>query len=171
MLVIIALVGCDDAIEHSFIIDFYPDATDPGSKTVSLNRIDSDPDELVVAVDANDITSGAIHSVAFDMTFDPALFKYKTYEIGEFLERSGTVSYMVSTDSQNAGRLIVGVSLLGSQNAVSGSGVFVYLHFEPLTFGSCSLLFENASVRDGSGFGGQPLTGISWYGGFAQVSK
>ncbi len=167
----IALIGCDDATERDFVIAFYPDATDPGTNTVSLSRIDSDPDELVIAIDANDITSGPIHSVAFDMTFDPALFKYRTYEIGEFMERAGAVSYMISTDSQNPGRLIVGVSLLGAQNAVSGSGVFLYLHFEPLTFGSCSLLFENASVRDGSGFGGKPLTGISWYGGFAQVSK
>lgn len=163
--------GCDDSIDRSFIIDYTSDSSSSADNTVGLNRVDSDPDLLILAVDAVSITSGQIHSVVFDLTFDPSIFQYKSYEIGEFLEDGGAVSYMVSTESQDSGRLIIGISLLGAAHSVSGSGTFIYLQFEPLTFGSSSLSFDNATILDASGLGGNPLTGISWYGGFAQVSK
>ncbi len=167
----VSLTSCDnDSKNGRFDVTFYSDSDTLDDNTVTLQMVEYTDDLLVLSVDVNNITNGAIHSIFFDMVFRSEILQYTGYGIGNLLEGSGSVSYMVAPDSQDADRLIAGIALVGNTALSNGDGVAIYLFFKPIHAGNCPFRFENAWMKDNNGASGRPITGISWYGGEAGVS-
>lgn len=167
--IVAAISGCGEADTDDFVMDFYPDSETPGSNSVTLVRISSDPQILVLGVDAVDITGGWVYSAGFDLVYRDWILDYVGYEPGNFFETSGPATYQVAPDSGDPGRLVVGISLTGQTGAIDNDGTFIYLKFRARRTGLCPLNFENTMLKDGSAPAGNPITGVAWYGGYANV--
>jgi len=166
------LPGCDDKVDPlDYIITYIPDRDNPPDNTIALMWMDSEDDILLLAVDAYNITHGNVHSLYFDLIFRDELMHYVSYEIGGTLEEVGEVSYQVALDSQDSGRLVVGMSLIGNVSIETLNDIVIILRFEPDRTGTCPFWFENANLLDNDGAEGQPISGISWYGGHAFINK
>ncbi|MBN1550343.1 hypothetical protein JW979_02690 [bacterium] len=163
--------ACDDPVMDPYTIAFFSDNEVPTENTISLIRASSTGDILKLAVDAYSITNGVVHTVYFDLVYRDWIMEYIGYEPGDFLEQAGSVSYFIDQDSQDPDRLIVGVTLLGPELYVQGNGVVVFLKFRPRRLGTSYYEFQNMGMRDINGIHGNPITGISWFGGVAKVSR
>ncbi|MBN1880333.1 hypothetical protein JW823_09515 [bacterium] len=170
ILFFISLHGCDDSVEtYDYSISWTMDNQSPGSNSVFLASTDSEPDELILAVDLNTISNGSVHGAYFDLVFRDEVLFFDDILDGNVLEPAGSVVYNAALDPQDPGRLIVGVSLLGDTIVTDASGVLVFVRFLPLRSGTCPVGFENARILTADNGGTYPVTGISWYGGYATV--
>jgi len=170
-LLLLFVTACDDQSVAEYYIDYYPDVEESPSKSLTLIRADSDSDVLYLLVDVYDITDGPIYSISFDLVFRDWIMEYAGYEEGTYFESSGDVVYQVGLDSGDSSRLIVGITLTGEAVPVDGSGFLMYLTFRPRRLGTCPFAFENTQIRGNTGPAGDPITGISWYGGYAKVRQ
>ncbi len=163
-------LGCDDSITfYDLGISWTMDNPSPGTNTVFLVSVPSEPDELILAVDLNRITNGLTHGAYFDLTFRKEVLYYDGFIKGSILETAGPVVYQAALDPQDPGRLIVGVSLLEDAAVEDARGVLILIRFKALRSGTSSVVFENARLMTAENGGTIPITGVSWYGGFATV--
>jgi hypothetical protein len=163
-------IGCDDSITfYDLGVSWTMDNPNPGSNTVFLAAVTSEPDQLVLAVDLNEITNGMTHGAYFDLTFRQEVLYFDGFNEGSVLETAGPVVYQAALDPQDSGRLIVGVSLLEDASVENANGVLIQIRFKALRSGTSSVVFENARLMTAEKGGTVPITGVSWYGGFATV--
>ena len=164
------ILSCEDSTQRDFAIDFSGDIVSAPDNSITLSRADSEVDELMISVDINNLSSGNAHSFYFDVRFDNSIMTYSDFQKGVFLEKGGGVTYQVGLDSMDSNRLIVGISLLDPGSSSTGDGTLVLLRFKPTNLGFCPFEILNTWIRDNQGTQGVILTGISWYGGSAQVA-
>jgi hypothetical protein len=163
------LFGCDETQNGGFSFDFYPDAYTAPDNSITLDALESEDDLMVLVVKAINISYGNIHAAYFDLTFESDVFEFSQFEIGDFFEAGGSVTYQVAIDSQDKDRLIVAVSLLGSGSYATESGFIIKLKFKPIRTGDGYFRFENNSLVEQTDSGIRAVTGIAWFGGYAQV--
>jgi hypothetical protein len=170
LICVIGFSGCDDSIvTNNLSFTWTMDNPSPGTNTVFLAATSSDPDELRLAVDLNSISNGPAHGVFFDLVFRDEVLSYSGFLKGSVLETAGSPVYQVALDPQDPGRLIVGVSLLNDASVENADGVLMQIRFNALRSGTSSVSFENAKIMTAENGGTIPVTGVSWYGGYATV--
>lgn len=170
LIAVIGVSGCEDSIvTYDLSITWTMDNPSPGTNTVFLAAASSEPDELRLAVDMNAISNGPAHGVFFDLVFRDEVLSYNGFLNGSVLETAGSPVYQVALDPQDPGRLIVGVSLLGDASVENADGVLLLIRFKALRSGTSSVSFENAKIMTVENGGTIPVTGVSWYGGYATV--
>ena len=65
-----------------------------------------------------------VYGVALDLVYDPSLFEYQNATSGPFLSRDGGgMVFAAALEDESPGRIVAGVSLVGSSPGVSGHGV------------------------------------------------
>jgi len=167
---IVILSGCDSKVTtFDYDVSWTTDNPSPGSNSVILLSVLSDPDELRLAVDLYDVINGPTHGIYFDLVFRDEVLNYNGFEIGELLEEVGPVNYQAALDPLDPGRLIVGISLTGDLSLENADGAVVFIRFKPSRAGTCPVTFENARIMTAENGGTRPVTGVAWYGGYATV--
>lgn len=135
----------------------------PGSNSVYMAQNNITGDDLTIDIKANNISSG-VYGTAFNVDFDSSKITYKSYTNGSFLEQGGnSASYQVALQSNNSGRLVVGISRQGDVSGVTGSWTLITLKFKAT--GSSSLSFSDNELRDSS----NQAVSATWYGGTVTV--
>ncbi len=163
-------IGCDDDVKtFDYSISWTMDNLSPGSNSVFLASNDSEPDELVLAVDLNTISNGLVHGAYFDLVFRDEVLFFKGFTEGSVLESAGSVVYSAALDPQDPGRVIVGMSLVGESSVQDADGILISIRFQPIRSGTCPISFENAKLVTAQNSGTYPVTGVSWYGGYATI--
>ena len=110
------------------------------------------PAEHVVAVDeefAVDVTvtsSSELFSAGFQLQFNPQHIAYVDYFEGGFLDRDGA-EITVQATSGGAGIVRMGMSRMGSEVGVSGSGSLVTLVFRAVGPGTSAIEISSAALR------------------------
>ncbi len=136
----------------------------PGNQAVymSQNSSLSSGNTLAIDIKANNVSNA--YGFAFDLDFDPTKMTYDSYAAGNYLEGGGNIpTYLVTAQ---AGKLIVGLSRLGTVGGVSGSGTIITLKFKAVAAGNASVNSSNNTVRDS---GNQSIPGVTWNGGTATI--
>jgi len=108
-----------------------------------------------------------LYGVAFDLAYPGATLTYTRASEGSFLASAGApTSFQVAQPTP--GSLVVGLSRLGQQAGVSGSGVLLSLEFAAGANGSGALTFSRnlAYAADGT-----PQAGVAWTAGTVQVNR
>lgn len=170
VLSVMLMCGCDDEYtEFEYGLAWTADYDYSEQNAVVLTPDFIETDDLVLIVDLVSINNGLTHGLYFDVVFRDEVMDFTGFEPGTVLENSGQVNYQMALDPQDPGRLIVGISLVGQLAVESANGPAVYLTFEPSRTGTCPFSFENARILTSEGAGTVPVTGISWYGGYATI--
>ena len=110
------------------------------------------PAEHVVVVDeefALDVTvnsSSELFSAGFQLQFNPQHIAYVDYFEGGFLDRDGAEITMQAT-SGGPGVLRMGMTRMGSENGISGSGSLVTLVFRAVGPGTSQIEISSAALR------------------------
>lgn len=89
--------------------------------------------------------SGAA-SVPFHVIFNPAVLRFEGGEEGSFLSGGGQTAFFASPTS-TGNRVVVGLSRIGGDQGVSGSGELCRLRFTVIGAGEAGLAFDRAKVR------------------------
>ncbi len=145
-------------------ISYTPDNSSPGTNTVSLQLNNTSGNRLDLDVRLTSVDNVA--SMAFDLTFNPAVLSYVSFTEGEFFSQDGEpVSVLV--DENPTGRLIVGVARLGNVGGVNGTGISLTLTFNGVSNGGSFLNFEGSSLLDPDL---NAISGVQWFGGDASVT-
>lgn len=147
---------------------FVADQFSPTANTVSMSQGSRSGDTVIVKINLTDTTS--VFGVAFDVAFDETKATYMGFTKGSALESGGNTPNYTVDGSNQAGRVIVGVSRAGSTTtSVSGTKIVISLTFRVKEVGTYPIAFQNAVVTDGQTVP-QPLPGIGWYAGALQGS-
>lgn len=146
-----------------YSVSFAPDSA-PASMTVSAayNETMSTTDETAIDISADDIKSDSLFAAAFDVNFNGDILEYAGYKPGTYFEDSGNTGYLVETEQDSSGRLVISVSNSIDDPAVSGSGRIVTLRFKIKTSGTSKVSFSRANLIDNSGI---YLKKLKWIGG------
>jgi hypothetical protein len=105
-----------------------------------------------------------LYAIAFDLVYPSELLVYAGVTEGPFL---GGVATSLQVEETGAGRLVVGLSRLGANGGVSGSGTLLTLEFQSRgSAGGGSLAFEKNSAFDGFA---RAISGVSWSGGSVSI--
>ncbi len=89
-----------------------------------------------------------VAGVPFYLTFDPKIVEIGKVEEGPFLSRDGASTAFMSSVDVGRGRLIVGLTRLGSPVGISGSGELLYIEIQGRKQGTSLLRFDHQSVKD-----------------------
>lgn len=154
----------DSITTPSTTIAFSADTTSPGSNSVYMAKNNITGDDLSIDIKVNNISSG-IYGTAFNVDFDSSKISYESYPEGSFLEQGGnSASYQMALQSNNSGRLVIGIASQGDVSGVTGSVTLITLKFR--IDGNSSISFSDNELRDSSN---QAISGINWYGGNVTV--
>jgi hypothetical protein len=90
-----------------------------------------------------------VASVPFHVQYNPRVLKLadERGERGPFLEVSGVSTQFMVAPGHTGRSAVVGLSLMGASQGVSGGGLLMTLQFEAVGTGTSPLTFTNASVR------------------------
>jgi len=142
-------------------VTFVADAN-PGSDAIALSLADSSATEFTLALTAVGVTD--LYGFAVDLTFDPAVVAFDSFEAGAFLDNpGGSVTTQVAENP--AGTLVIGQTRVGAFPGVSGDGTLLTLHFTTLVAGTSPFAPANASAFDSTG----AALSTQFYGGTATV--
>lgn len=86
--------------------------------------------------------------VPFHLSYDPAVLRFVKAQEGEFLRADGNGTVFLAAPASTGSALVVGLSRLGRQVGVAGSGDLCTFEFEAVGRGDAKLAFARASVRD-----------------------
>lgn len=126
--------------------------TEPAETAVA--EITLSPDPLNVSVQATRTVSVVIRnarnvgSTPFYLEFDPAAVEIGAVEEGMFLSADGAPTAFMSSIDSERGRLIIGLTRLGSKTGVDGSGELVRIEIVGKAPGTAALRFTHNSVTD-----------------------
>lgn len=89
-----------------------------------------------------------VGSIPFYLGFDPGIIQVEQAVEGSFLNSDAApTSFMTAIDNRN-GRVIVGLTRLGTEQGIDGSGTVLVLTVSGVAAGTSTLPFTNCSVRD-----------------------
>lgn len=169
---LLSLSACDDNSPMSAEFEGYfePDVSEPGPNSISMQANGEAGKRFKIDIVATEITLDSVYAAAFDVDFRPVILEYQGFEQGDFFEQSGgSVVYQVATEEGNPGRVIVGISLTGDLEGVTGSGTLITLEFKALAEDLTPMTYGEHQLLDGTPPSGNPITGISWYAGRVTV--
>ena len=119
------------------VLSFFPD-----SVNIEL------PEDFTVDIEIGNVES--LYGFAGDIVYDPDILEVVTLDEGDFLNNGGSVPTAFFYDIDNVnGRVIVGLSILGSPGAYPSSAndtTLFSITFRSLTFGQDTLIFENTAL-------------------------
>ena len=80
---------------------------------------------------------------AFDVVFDPAVIRFQTITEGTFMNQNGAVStsFQAALEDSEPGKLVVGLTRLGTADEVSGDGILLTLTFQAMNPGYTTIMF------------------------------
>jgi hypothetical protein len=165
------VAGCNDApVDPGLTAFFEADVDEPGPNTVSMQPRENAQKHISIDIHMEEITNGEVYAAAFDINFRPVILAFEGFEAGDFLESSGAqVTYQVAEAQGSPGTLVIGVSLVGDVEGVTGSGTLITLKFKALAADLSPFTFSNQRLLDNTPPAGNPITGIAWYAGRAIV--
>jgi hypothetical protein len=144
---------------------FEADQPSPSQGTVSMRQGSRSGDVVTVRIDVTGAQD--LFGAGFDVVYDATRVEFVGYAPGTALERApgGSVVYEVGTAS--AGRVVVGLSLVGSGAGVdiSGTAPLVHLSFRVLQEGAAPVAFDGMPALLDDQPEPQPITGLNWFGG------
>ena len=162
------LIGCSDGSLYKYAIDYVPDIAYPSENTISLLRQIADSDDILrLGVNVREITNGDIHGIYFDVVYRGRVMEYIGYDEGELFEDYQDVFFQIGEDAKESDRLVVGVTLSGSEQISDADAVLLYLKFKPRRVGICPFTYERTGIVNGNG---SKVTGVAWLGGYASVT-
>ncbi|MBN1879225.1 hypothetical protein JW823_03865 [bacterium] len=100
-------------------------------------------DVQIVIADAENVGS-----VPFYIDYDPTVLEIVEVREGPFMGNDGVSTAFLSSIDDRRGRIIIGLSRLGAQPGLSGSGVLVYITAKGIKPGQSPLAFSHESVLD-----------------------
>jgi len=86
--------------------------------------------------------------VPFHLAYDPAVLHFEGAREGDFLRADGGQTVFLASPASGGNEVVVGLSRLGRQDGVAGSGDLCTLEFTAVGPGAAGLAFARASVRD-----------------------
>ena len=147
---------------------FQPAATPPAPSVVINGPSSSQQGTITLDLVASGVSSPA-YGAAFDLDFNPNIVRFNSVQSGAFFETAGQVSYQAAVSPSNAGKLVVGVTLLGSGSGATGTGRMLSVRFQILnTVGTSDLTFGGNSLVSPAG---QTLPSLSWAAGSIQTRR
>lgn len=138
----------------------------PGNQTVFLEiRSLNNPDRFVMQVRANNVTD--LYGVAFDIVYptDVVQFDETAVEEGGFFSAGGGLPTELQLTERPEGRIIVGLTRVGSAGGRNGDGLILELPFDSTASGDGDFTIEASAAIDSDGF---PLA-ITWLGGTVEI--
>ncbi|MBN1552574.1 hypothetical protein JW979_13950 [bacterium] len=87
-------------------------------------------------------------SVPFYLEYNPDIIAVGSVREGSFMSRDGQATAFMTSVNDERGRLIVGLTRLGSGEGIAGSGVLVIVELIGKVPGESSLIFTHQSVKD-----------------------
>ena len=146
-------------------ITFTPNGA-PGNSTIHLTSgAGSTANSLFLEVRANQVSG--LYGVSLDISYPANLFNFVGATPGAFFT-GGNGDPSVQVAESPDGNLIVGATLLGAQPGITGTGVIVTLQLQAVAGGTGTLTF---SGQQGFNAAGNPILGLTWQGGTAQVVR
>lgn len=116
----------------------------PATKHASLSSV------FTVTLTVEDVTNLAAFQT--ELTYSPAIVHVTAVTVGAFMGSTGrTVSPVVPTIDNTAGKVTFGAFTFGSQAGVSGSGVLAVIAFQPQTVGTTILRLQNSGLAEPNG--------------------
>lgn len=108
-----------------------------------------------------------LYAVAFDLLFPGRVLEFDGAVEGPLLSTRG-VPTTLQVSQTASGRMVVGLSRLGSVGGVDGSGTLLELEFRIVAGGTGELAFENRRAFDPEG---RVKPDVSWVGGVLTVTR
>ncbi|MEK7274132.1 MAG: cohesin domain-containing protein, partial [Candidatus Desantisbacteria bacterium] len=89
-----------------------------------------------------------LYGAGFDVTFDTGLIRVVEVREGTFLRDGATqTSFLKQIDNQQ-GRVVMGITRLGSIPGVNGSGTLATVVFKPISTGTATLKLQGCQIKD-----------------------
>lgn len=134
--------------------------------TVSLVRSNgTDPTTLVLELRVREVAG--LYGAAFDLTFPEAVLRFDTASEGTFLSAGG-VATAFQVAPVGTGRLVVGISRLGSGSGVAaGEGLLATFRFTAIAAGGGNLAFSANRCYDSAG----GTLAAQWQAGSVTVTR
>lgn len=88
-----------------------------------------------------------LFSAPFYLVYDPQYLEFIKIQEGDFLKRDGNSTAFLH-NNRKSGRIIIGLSRLGTPFGVSGSGVLAAISFKALKPGEAVLRIDNAKFKN-----------------------
>jgi hypothetical protein len=130
------------------------DNVNPGPRTFSLVQTESNKDDVLVAVRANEFGGmpnyqGTLVYFRATLTYDPNVVTSNSFKQGDFLKQGGVgASFSVTGGS---GRVVIRVDRQAEVVAgAAGSGDVVYIRFKRLRAGNSRVEFSDAKAYWGN---------------------
>lgn len=125
----------------------------------------TDPTTLVLEVRVREVAG--LYGVAFDLTFPETVLRFDTASEGSFLSAGGAATAF-QVAPVGSGRLVVGLSRLGSIGGVAGGeGLLLTLRFTAIAAGSGNLAFSANRGYDSTG----SVLAAQWLAGAVTVTR
>ncbi|MDH3254810.1 MAG: cohesin domain-containing protein [Acidobacteriota bacterium] len=126
----------------------------PGDNTIFLEGIDTTNTDarFVVEVRANELED--VYGVSFDLQYPTDLITWRrgNFSEGSFLNEGGSVETQILVDRRPSGNIVVGITRVGEEEGVSGSGVLLTLEFiNEVVAGTGELTFSDNDVVNAAG--------------------
>jgi hypothetical protein len=136
------------------VLSFASDNVNPGPKTFSLVQTESNQDDVLVAVRANDFGGmpdyqGTLVYFRATLTYDPTIVTSNSFKQGDFLKQGGAAASFSVTGG--SGRVVIRVDRKDEVVAgAAGSGDVVYIRFKRLRTGNSRVEFADAKAYWGN---------------------
>jgi hypothetical protein len=137
----------------------YTPAPVSGPNTITLRRVGTGDDRLVLELFANQVSG--VYGVAFDLRYPTNVLVFDSVREESFLSAGGSATTLQIAEAP-AGNLVVGITRLGRVSGVDGSGVLLTLELRVVGNGSGTLSFTGNEVFDSAG---DPMPGLTWGAG------
>lgn len=90
-----------------------------------------------------------LYGIAFDLWYDPAVISLQSIDKSTGLLNSGELQY--SFRNSTAGKLVIGLSLVGSVSGINGKGNILRITFSGISPGTTNLILHDIHIYDSSG--------------------
>jgi uncharacterized protein YhbP (UPF0306 family) len=132
---IILISLCSISISYATTLKITPDTV-----TVTSNQ------PFIMKVGIQEVID--LYGAGFDITFDPDLLKVLDITEGDFLKEGTTKTSFLKQIDNEQGRVVIGITRLGSITGVSGSGTLATIVLRPKTPGTTTLKLQNIQLKD-----------------------
>ncbi len=120
----------------------------PGVDSIALTQQGATLEQVALALFVNNVND--LYGAGVDLTFDPAVVTFDSFEAGDFLDGDGvTVNTQVS--EPQSGTLVIGVTRVGAVPGVTGNGTLIVLRFNAVAPGSTTVATDNGGAFDSAG--------------------
>ena len=101
-----------------------------------------------IAIEVRIAAAQDVGHVPFSLGYEPAVLRFDQGQEGRFLRSDGNQTVFFASPSSSGGMVVVGLSRLGNDPGVDGSGPLCTLQFTAIGSGDAALAFSRAKIRD-----------------------